>query len=273
MLIGIAVLVGIVAAGLMYLITNLLWVVPVAFLVGFLVAGLLIFAFICIACKLVDMDGPSTDSPFYRTLMILVAQAIPTILLMRFKKVGLEKLPKDGRYLVVCNHTSDLDPVCLHAAFPKSHLAFISKRENSDMFLVGKIMHKTLCQMINRENDREALKTILACIAILKEDKANVAVFPEGYSSDDGLLHPFRHGVFKIAQKANVPIVVCALKNTNKVFDNAKHLRPTTVTLALLDVVYPDTFPGRTTVDIGTQVHGIMADWLGPQLVLQEHND
>jgi hypothetical protein len=29
-------------------------------------------------------------------------------------------------------------------------VAFISKKENKDMFLVGKVMHKLLCQLIDR---------------------------------------------------------------------------------------------------------------------------
>lgn len=270
MLVYFAALVALVAACLFFYATRLLWVFPVSFAATFIATALLIFLFICIACAFVDMSQPASDSTFYRMMMILVAQSIPLILRMRFKKEGLEKLPKEGRYLVVCNHLSDLDPVCLHAAFPKSHLAFISKRENSSMFLVGKIMHKTLCQMINRENDREALKTILACIGILKEDRANIAVFPEGYTSVDGKLHPFRHGVFKIAQKAQVPVVVCCLKGTDHVFRNFLHLKPTKVSLSLLDVIYPEDFAGKTTVDLGTQVHNMMAAHLGPDLVLQE---
>ena len=37
-------------------------------------------------------------------------------------------------------------------------------------------MHKILCQRVNRENDREALKTILKCIDILKKDKASIGM-------------------------------------------------------------------------------------------------
>lgn len=138
------------------------------------------------------------------------------------------------------------------------------------MFLVGKLMHKLQCQLINRENDREALKTILKCVQILKEDKASVAVFPEGYTSVDGLLHPFRCGVFKIAQKANVPIVVCTLQNTQHVFHNAKRLRPTDVELHLLGVIPAEELKGVTAISIGKRVHDMMAADLGPENVLPD---
>ena len=138
------------------------------------------------------------------------------------------------------------------------------------MFVVGKFMHKTLCQLVNRENDREALKTILKCIQILKEDKASICVFPEGYTSKDGKLHHFRSGVFKIAQKANVPIVICTLQNTNKVFSNVLKLKSTDVHLHIVDVIPAEELKGVTAVEVGDRVHGLMAEDLGPALVLPE---
>ena len=248
-----------------------LWVLPVSFVGSFLTLGFLYFLFLWFMCAIVDMEKmPEEDNRFYRLLATLTAQAATTILLMRVHKKGMETLPKEGRFLLVCNHINDLDPVTLLAFFPKSQLAFISKRENDTRFLVGPLMRKLLCQPINRENDREALKTILKCIQILKEDKASIAVFPEGYTSLDGLLHPFRPGVFKIAQKANVPVVVCTLQNTNKPFKNIAKLKPTHVHLHLVDVIPAEEVKAVTTVELANRIHEMMAQDLGPELVLPE---
>ena len=248
-----------------------LWLLPVSFVGSFLTLGFLYFLFLWFLCAIVDMKRPQEeDNRFYRFITTITARAATTILLMKVHTRGMEKLPKDGRFLLVCNHINDLDPVTLLAFFPKSQLAFISKRENDQRFLVGPLMHKILCQPINRENDREALKTILKCIEILKEDKASIAVFPEGYTSLDGLLHPFRSGVFKIAQKANVPVVVCTLQNTNKPFVNALKLKPTQVHLHLLDVIPAEEVKAVTSVELGNRIHAMMAQDLGPDLVLPE---
>jgi len=236
---------------------------------GFLGLALLYFLFLWLMCAVGGLEKPQKkDSPFYRALVTLTAGAARVILQMRIHTTGMEKLPKKGRFLLVCNHLNILDPVVLMHLFPGSQLAFISKRENSGMFLVGKLLHKILGQLINRENDREALKTILRCVQILQEDTASIAVFPEGYVSLDGLLHPFRNGVFKIAQKAKVPIVVCTLQNTNRVFKNARRLKPTDVHMHLVAVVPPEDLQGRTTADIGARIHALMAEDLGPELVL-----
>ncbi len=250
---------------------NVLWCLPLCIVGSALGLGLLYFLLLWLASTLVDMEKPQEkDSKFYRFLIQTTAQLALWILRMRVHTRGLEQTPKDGRFLLVCNHLSLLDPVTLLAYFRKSQLAFISKRENNSMFLVGKLMHKILCQLINRENDREALKTIIACIRLIQEDKVSVGVFPEGYIHGDELLHPFRSGVFKIAQKAKVPIVVCTMQNTQKVKKNMPKLKPTHVHLHLVGVVQPEEFEGLTTVDIASRVHAMMAEDLGPDLVLQE---
>ena len=247
-----------------------LWVLPAAFLCAFVLLAVLAFLVLLFLCKIVDLEKPQNDaSRFYRVVTFLYVQAAMGILQMRVHKSGMEKLPK-GRFLLVSNHIHDLDPLVLLVCFRKSQLAFISKRENSQRTLTGPLMHKILCQPINRENDKEALKTILKCISIIREDKASIAVFPEGYTSMDGLLHPFRPGVFKIAQKANVPVVVCTLQNTNKAFGNAPKLRPTDVHLHLLEVLSPEEIKAVTAVEVSNRVHQMMADDLGPDLVLKE---
>ena len=247
-----------------------LWILPVGFLSGFVLLAALAFLFVYLMCKRVRLDEPQEeDSPFYRAMANLCIEAALQFARVRVHTEGLEQTPKSGRFLLVCNHLDYMDPVTLLAYFKKSQLAFISKRENSSMFVVGKLMHKLLGQLVNRENDREALKTILRCVELIREDLASVAVFPEGYTSLDGLLHPFRHGVFKIAQKTKVPVVVCTLRNTQYVFKNAKRLKPTTVHLHLVGVLQPEQLQGMTAVEIGKQVHAMMAEDLGPDMVLQ----
>ncbi len=234
------------------------------FVLGYIVLVLLAFLFLWAVTSAVDQEVPQEhDSRFYRWIIRLYVPAVMSLLRIRMDFQGQEKLPKDGRFLMVCNHLSILDPVVLLGCFPKSQLAFISKQENSAMFIIGNLMHKIMCQKINRENDREALKTILKCIQMLKNDEVSVCVFPEGYTSRDGKLHHFRSGVFKIATKAQVPIVVCSLQNTEKVFHNAKRLRSTDVRLHVIGVIRPEAFQGRTAVDISQEAYDLMLADLG----------
>lgn len=261
-----AVAMGIGADGLSWL-----WIAPVSFVGGVLGLAVLAFLFFWFMCQIVDQSKEQEhDSKFYRTMLALYIDALRRVIRLHIHTKGLEKTPKDGRFMLVCNHTSLADPVILLHCFAKSQLAFISKRENASMFLVGNAMHKILCQTINRENDREALKTILKCIQLIKEDEASIAVFPEGYIHPDKKLHPFRSGVFKIAQKTQVPIVVCTLKNTPQVFTNLPKLKRTDVDLHLVDVIQPEQYAGMNTVALGNWVYQMMAEDLGPELVSQD---
>ena len=246
-----------------------LWLLPVT-VVGLLLALILLsFGFLMILCKRVDQNVPQEeDDRLYRIVANLIVGSVLPVLRIRVKTSGLELMPKEGRFLLICNHCSLFDPIGLLHSLSKYQLAFVSKKENSSLFVIGPMMHKLQCQLINRENDREALKTILKCIQILKEDKASVAVFPEGgILSEDGKLHHFRPGVFKIAQKANVPIVVCTLKNTLNVIPNLLKWKPSHVELKILEVIPAEELKGVTTVDIADRCHRLMAEDLGPDLV------
>lgn len=251
-----------------------LWVLPVSFLGAFLILIGVAFLFLWLLCRGVDVTVPQEhDDPFFRKVTYLYCEAICKILFLRLHTRGLEKTPQEGRFVLVCNHLFELDPVVLYTCFQKSQLAFISKRENNSMFIIGKIMHRLMCQLINRENDREALKTILKCIDLIKSDEVSIAVFPEGGISKNHRLRRFRSGVLKIATKARVPIVVCTIQGTNKVVHNLKHLRGTDIELHLLDVITPEQFAGRTATDIGEQIYQMMKADLGPDYVPLEEND
>ena len=240
--------------------------IPVLFL-GFWLGMLLIaFLFLCVICAVVDLDKPQAhDSKFYRKAMSVYIEALKSLVGLKITTQGLEKIPAQGRFLLVCNHQNEADPGILLHYFRNSQLAFVSKKENRNMFVVGKLMHKTMCQMVNRENDREALKTILKCIQMIKDDEVSVGIFPEGGILVKDKLSHFRPGVFKIAQKANVPIVVCTLKGTSALFHNMKRLKTTPVHLHLVDVIPAEDLVGKSTVEIADRVHGMMQESLGEE--------
>lgn len=250
-----------------------LWLLPlVAFwaVVAFL---LCVFGYLLLLCRRVDpnqeQDG---EDHHYRKFAELIIESVIPLVRVNVKTKGLKQLPAEGRFMLVCNHVSDLDPAPILYALPGRQLAFIAKREVRDMFIVGPILQKLQGQFINRENDREALKTILKCIQILKEDKGSIAVFPEGGIHEDRKFHHFRPGVFKIAQKAKVPIVVCTLKNTLPLIHNILHFKRTDVEFSVLKVIAPEEFESLTTPELAEQVYQMMATDLGPENIAQEEN-
>lgn len=250
-----------------------LWLLPLLGLGFTVVFWLITFLFLLILCKRVDQDQEQeVDDPLYRKVAELVIESVIPMVRVSVKTKGLEKVPAEGRFMLVCNHVNDLDPAPILYALPGRQLAFIAKKEVRDMFIVGPVLHKLLGQFIDRENDRAALKTIIKCIRILKENQASIAVFPEGGIFADRKLHHFRPGVFKIAQKAEVPIVVCTLRNTRYLIDNLLHYKPSDVELRVLTMIPAEELKGVTTTDIADRVYKLMAEDLGPENVAQEQN-
>ena len=248
-----------------------LWLLPMVALGVLVVLLLCVFAYLLILCRLVKPDQEQDgDDRHYRKVAELVVESVLPLVRIGVKTKGLEKVPAQGRFLLVCNHVCNLDPAPILYALPHRQLAFIAKREVRDMFMVGDFLHKLQGQFINRENDREALKTILKCIQIIKEDKGSIAVFPEGGIHEDRKFHRFRPGVFKIAQKAKVPVVVCTLKNSRWMIHNLLHLKRTDTEFSVLTVIQPEEYEGMTTTELAERAYEIMAADLGPENVAQE---
>ena len=236
-----------------------LWQLPLTWVGSMAVCIVLVFAFLWICTKTVNLEEPQEeDSPFFRKLITLSAKNALILMHVKLHVTGLEKLPKDRRFMLVCNHLYLFDPLVLLAVMPQAQLAFIAKKEVANMPIVAQLLHRTMGQFIDRENDRAAIITIRSCIDLVKEDKASVAVFPEGYTSRDGKLQPFRNGVFKIAQRGKVPVVVCTLRNTQKMLNNLFSPKAKHVYLNVLDVLEPESFQGSTTADIGDRAHALM---------------
>ena len=243
-----------------------LWVLPLLFIGCFL--GQLLIAFLVLwgFSAAVDTGKPQEhDSKLYRRIVMLYIEALIPLAGLKMEVAGLEKAPKDGRILLVCNHQNESDPGILMHYFKRFEPSFVAKKEVEGMFIMGPLMHKLVCQPINRENDREALKSILKCIQLLKTDEVSIGAFPEGGIFEKDKLHPFRSGVFKIAQKAKVPIVVCTLKGTSDLFHNMKRLKPTHVRLHLLDVISADEAASANTVELGDRIYAMMLEDLGPE--------
>lgn len=239
---------------------HLLWRVPLIAVGCFLALVLLFLLVVYISTLFVDMrkkqDKPSS---YFRFLLNQFSVVTLTFAGVHVHTSGLDKVPRGSRFMLVCNHRFFIDPLIFYYAMPWADLAFIAKKEAFKIPIVSQVMHEVLCLPIDRDNDREALKTILKAIELLKQNKASIAVFPEGGTNRTGeMLLPFRNGAFKIAQKAQVPIVVCALTNSGAIKKNMFRRR-TDVYLDVIDVLQPDDFCAEKTPEIGEQTRKIMA--------------
>lgn len=206
-------------------------------------------------------EEQNSRSPYYSFIAMQYLRIVAFFGGIRIHTTGLEQVPRDRAFLLVSNHIFDFDPLLFLLAMPWAKLGFISKKENYSMFVVNKFLHKLHCVPVDRENDRAALRSIIRTAEILREGKHSMGVFPEGYESDSGELLPFRNGVFKIAQKAEVPIVVTVLRGSKAITANLFRRR-TNVEIEVLGVVQPEEIHHVLTRDVGDRIHAMMAQAL-----------
>ena len=197
------------------------------------------------------------QSHFYRALADSLDALILFFCHIRIHVEGEERLPKDTLYLLVGNHLSGFDPLITMRAFRKEKLIFVSKPENWNIPVAGRLAARCCFRAIDRENPRNALRTIQDCARLIDKKAGPVVIYPEGTRSKTGELLPFHNGVFKIAQEAKVPIVVMSVSGSPDIKKNAPWRR-TDVMLRILSVLPAEKICAMRTAAIGNEVRSIL---------------
>ena len=234
----------------------LLWIV--IGLAGLLLAYILL---LIISAMLVDMERDyEQESKFYRFLLNSATFCAAKLIRIKLHVTGKELLP-DGRFLLVANHRSKFDPILTWLIFGDRQLAFISKPENFKVPVFGRLIHRLCYMPIDRENPRNAVKTINRAVDLMNRDVASIGVYPEGTRNyGEGLL-PFHNAMFKIAQKAQVPIVIVTMRGTYEIQKNYP-LHRSHVYLDVARVLKADEIKGMKTAAIGDLARAIMLESL-----------
>ena len=226
---------------------------------GLLAIGILF----CAVCALfVDPKKQYTkQSRFYRRVLYCATAISMFIVRVKIKLEGREKLP-EGRFLLVSNHLSNFDPIVTWQAMRDRDLAFISKGANLKIPIFGRIARRCCFMSIDRSNPMASASTINTAAGLIESGEASVCVYPEGTRSRTGKLLPFHNGVLRIAQKANVPVVVMTVRDSDKV-KKRYPFRGTKIVLRIVDVIPPERVTGHLTNELGGIVREMILRDLG----------
>ncbi len=229
-------------------------------LLGALVAAIVIyFLFIFVASFFISTKKEyNKDSRFYRFLLHSSTGIGMRIMRIRYDLVDLDKIPEGKQMLFVCNHRSNFDPLVSWRLLRKHNPSFISKESNFKVPFYGRLIRRCCFMSIDRENPRNAMMTIDRASKLLIADEVSIAVYPEGTRSKSCELLPFHNGVFKIAQKANVPVVVLTLQGTEKVSKNYPW-KSTKIRLKCVGVIPADHVKGSKTSIIADEARDMIA--------------
>ncbi|MCM1060303.1 MAG: 1-acyl-sn-glycerol-3-phosphate acyltransferase [Eubacterium sp.] len=192
---------------------NLFIVLPI--FIACFVSVLLIWLLPCVICSMfVDLKKPCVKhSSFFRFYADSIISFIRSLFGIRVIVRGTELIPLE-KFLLVSNHRSQMDPILELGVFSDYRIGLIAKQELFKAPIVSKIIHKCFCLPLDRSSSRRAAATIAQAADLIRTQTASIGIYPEGTCNIKPDLLPFRSGAFKIAQKAECPIVVAVIRDS-----------------------------------------------------------
>ena len=239
--------------------THLLWFVPVSFIVGFIAANVLLWLFFLIVAGTANKNPKGEKlSLFYGNVMNAALIEACGIVRIKANVTGAELLPNEP-YLLIANHRSNFDNFILSSVIRNPYLVFISKPSNFKIPFAGRLAARCRYLAIDRENPRQALKTIHKAADMVKNVGASICVFPEGTRGHvDGEVAPFSEGCFLIAKKSGCPIVVASLKGTQNI--HKRFPLTTDVEVNFLKVITADEVAAKRSGELSDIARSIISE-------------
>lgn len=153
---------------------------------------------------------------------------------IKFNVKGRENIKKDSNYIIVCNHQSSFDMVCMFHAFPPN-TRILSKIELYYTPLLGTAAWLGGAIFVDRKNHNDAINVLKKAVDQINQEKCNVWVFPEGTRTQGDTLLPFKKGGFHLAQQAQIPILPIVFSNYRSIVSFAdKHFTTGAIQITVL---------------------------------------
>ena len=170
--------------------------------------------------------------------MLLRAEYSKTL----FKKLKLnvnvinkEKLPSDGKYLLISNHRSIVDPLIIETALKDTKIRgfWIAKKELYNSFFFGMFTRNAGSILLDREAKNMA--PFFKDIKEVVKEENSIYIFPEGTRNKEKTpLSSFKEGARVIALKNRLPILPVYIKtNANEVLKEAINKRDEQLTIEI----------------------------------------
>lgn len=154
----------------------------------------------------------------------------------RYRVVGRERLPAD-QFVMVANHASHLDALCLLSALPLKSIQKTYPAAAKDYFFTTMPKVAFSAIVVNampfdrKENPRESIDL---CRELLATPGHALILFPEGTRSATGEIAPFKPGIGYLTAGTSVPVVPCYLDGAFRAWPKGAWLpRPYRLTLRI----------------------------------------
>jgi len=140
-------------------------------------------------------------------------------LVFRFDVEGAEVFQQTTQFVLISNHSSHLDAICLLAALPAELRNRCFSAAASDYFYTNILMELTARLLANTfpfKRRTDPKRSLEACVRILERGDSLI-FFPEGTRSVTGELQPFKKGIGALVQGTPYPVLPAYLHGAHKV--------------------------------------------------------
>ncbi|MBL3519227.1 1-acyl-sn-glycerol-3-phosphate acyltransferase [Arcobacter lanthieri] len=138
--------------------------------------------------------------------------------------------------LIIINHQSMLDIIVMEHIHNR-HIAWVAKKEITDLFFFGHIIKAPKMISVDREN-KAGLIHLLSEVKDRLEKGRPIAMFPEGTRSDGTFMGEFKVGAKMVGNKYNLKVQPVVMFNTRNIINSQKmEASPGVVKVIYLDPV------------------------------------
>ena len=143
--------------------------IPLLFLAAYAALLILFALFLYVLSLLINKKKPVAKTHHgMRRLMVETMRLIMIVGRIRVRAEGLDRIDRTKPFLLVANHRSMIDPFLPLTLLKGTEIIYICKPEILRMPIAGSFAHICGFPFIDRENNRQALKTILRAVDILQ---------------------------------------------------------------------------------------------------------
>ncbi len=242
---------------------NKMWQSLLAFVLTVIITYVVLMVLFWLVCILISLTINTqreykSYSRFYGVMFSLIYECAAYLAGARVSVTGMNKLPRDARFLFVSNHISNFDTFIQAGTMRRFPIAFISKPENFKIPMGHRYMSRCLYMALDRDDVRNGANVISRSAQLIKDDICSVGVYPEGTRNPEGKgLLDFKPGCFKAALWAKCPIVVSTIQGTNGIHKNFP-FRRTRVRMTIVEVISYNQIKEMNTQEIAELVKNIM---------------
>lgn len=140
-------------------------------------------------------------------------------ILFRFEVVGRENIPNEGKYIIVCNHKSWIDPIFMMAAVKNRRIIPVAKKELFGVPVLKSLMNKLEVIPIDRSNP--SMSTVKAILSQIKKERV-LGIFPEGTRASRDEFLPAKPGVTLFAIKSKADVIPMSLVTRYRIFSKVR---------------------------------------------------